>query len=131
MTFFILWISTLISLSILDAVWLLGIARAWYNTQLHHLLSPNVTWPPVIAFYLLYALGLVVFVIKPSLSSSLSHTMLMGGFFGLVAYGAYDLTNHATLLRWPALVTIADMSWGALMSALACGVTYTLYRMLA
>jgi uncharacterized membrane protein len=33
-----------------------------------------------------------------------------------VAYATYDLTNHATLKNWPAIVTVVDMIWGALLT---------------
>ncbi|MBL9083633.1 MAG: DUF2177 family protein, partial [Planctomycetales bacterium] len=41
--------------------------------------------------------------------------------FGLVLYGVYDLTNLATLEKWSLRVTIADMIWGTVLSAvMAC-----------
>ena len=38
---------------------------------------------------------------------------------GLVSYGAYDLTNQATLLGWSWRVTLADLAWGSLATAAA------------
>ncbi|NCA97599.1 MAG: DUF2177 family protein, partial [Bacteroidia bacterium] len=37
--------------------------------------------------------------------------------FGLVTYSTYDLTNFATLKKWPLNVTIADVIWGSFVSA--------------
>jgi hypothetical protein len=36
---------------------------------------------------------------------------------GLVAYATYDLTNQATLKDWPLAVTLADLPWGAFVTA--------------
>jgi uncharacterized membrane protein len=55
-------------------------------------------------------------------SGSMSRALGLGALLGLVAYGTYDLTNHATLRDWPLSLTIADMAWGSFvtsMSALA------------
>ena len=44
---------------------------------------------------------------------------LNGALLGLVAYGTYDLTNQATLKTWPITITLIDMSWGVLLTAVA------------
>jgi uncharacterized membrane protein len=36
-----------------------------------------------------------------------------------VTYAAYDLTNLATIERWPVLVTVVDLAWGAALSGTA------------
>ena len=43
---------------------------------------------------------------------------------GLVAYATYDLTNQATLRLWSTGITIADLCWGMLASAVACTLGY-------
>jgi uncharacterized membrane protein len=53
---------------------------------------------------------------------------LRGGFLGLVAYATYDLTNLATLDRWPLLVTAVDMAWGATLAALTTLVAVWIWR---
>jgi uncharacterized membrane protein len=45
--------------------------------------------------------------------------LLLGGLLGLVAFATYDLTNLATLSRWPVIVTVVDMVWGTFVTALA------------
>ena len=49
-----------------------------------------------------------------------------GALFGLVSYGLYDLTNHATLRDWPAVLTIVDITWGVVI----CGTTAWIVAML-
>lgn len=45
--------------------------------------------------------------------------LLDGLWIGLVTYAAYDLTNLATIDRWPLLVTVVDLAWGAVLSGMA------------
>ena len=68
---------------------------------------------PVVAFYLLYVLGTVVLVVLPaSRAGSARQLLLYAALFGLCTFGAYDLTNWATLRDWPGIVVLVDMIWG-------------------
>lgn len=117
-------IALLATLAVLDFLWLSTATRLFYRPKLGALLNEMPVWPAAIAFYLLYAAGLVLFVLRPALNdgSTLLTAALFGAAFGLVAYGTYDLTNHATIRGWPLAVTLVDMAWGALISAAAAGV---------
>ncbi|MBU6310459.1 DUF2177 family protein [Patescibacteria group bacterium] len=108
----------------IDMLWLGIVAQSFYASQLGALLTPNVNWIAAISFYLLFIAGLVVFVIAPAVAkSSVSHALLFGAFFGLVAYATYDLTNLATLKDWPLLVTFVDMAWGTALGASVSALT--------
>lgn len=109
------------TLAVLDFLWLSTATKWLYRPRLGHLLSEQLVWPPALLFYLLYGVGLLLFVLRPALQdgSGLLTVLLWGALFGLVAYGTYDLTNHATLRDWPLAVTVADMAWGALLSGTA------------
>ena len=77
---------------------------------------------PAALFYALYILGLVVFAVLPGLTvGRAAVAVARGALFGLIAYATYDLTNQATLRDWPWSVTLADLCWGALASAVAAG----------
>ena len=43
--------------------------------------------------------------------------------FGLVAYGTYDLTNLATIKGWSLKVTIIDLFWGGILTAVVSSLT--------
>jgi uncharacterized membrane protein len=111
---------TLICFLILDAIWLGLIAQPFYQAQIGFLLAKNPNWLAAGVFYLLYVAGLVFFVVEPALraGSAPGRAALRGAFFGLVAYATYDLTNLATVDRWPLLLTAVDMTWGAALGAL-------------
>ena len=37
--------------------------------------------------------------------------------FGFFTYATYDLTNLATLKAWPITITVIDLIWGTLVTA--------------
>lgn len=110
------------TLAVLDFLWLSTATRLLYRPKLGPLLNEQLVWPPAILFYLLYGIGILAFVVRPALADGSPLSALGWGLlFGLVAYGAYDLTNHATIPNWPLSVTVIDMAWGALVTGLTAG----------
>lgn len=109
----------------IDMVWLGFVAKDFYRAQIGHLLSDSVNWPVAIAFYLLFLIGLLIFVTVPALEAkNLTHALLWGALFGFFTYATYDLTNWATLRDWPAFVSIVDITWGTVLSASVAALTY-------
>jgi len=110
---------------IIDMVWLVLVAKKFYNTHLGFLMRSDINWYAAVIFYLLFIGGLVAFVISPAVEKhSLMHALLYGALFGLITYATYDLTNLATLKDWPLLVTIVDLGWGMVLSASVSVITY-------
>lgn len=106
-------------------IWLGIVSNGFYKNQIGFLLKPDVNWVAAILFYLLFIVGLIVFVISPAMEkNSLAHALLFGVLFGLISYATYDLTNLATVKDWPLIVTIVDMVWGALLGGLVSAATY-------
>lgn len=101
-----------------DFLWLRNMGPAFYTPELGGLLREQPQLGVALAFYLLFVVGLVMFVIHPAMQGE---TYLMiaikGAMFGLVAYATYDLTNLATLRGFSPKVAIVDMAWGAFVSA--------------
>ena len=109
----------------IDMVWLIFVAKSFYAQQIGFLMKTEINWSAAIIFYLLFVVGLVVFVIAPALEkNSWSHALIYGALFGLVAYATYDLTNLATMKNWPVLITIVDLAWGMTVAASVSIVTY-------
>jgi uncharacterized membrane protein len=109
----------------LDIVWIGFLAKDFYKNHIGFLLRSDIQWLPAILFYLVFILGLVLFVIAPAVEKgSWAHALLFGALFGLVAYATYDLTNLATLKDWPLVVTVVDMAWGAFIGATVSVVVY-------
>ena len=104
----------------IDAVWLGVLMGPHYRAQLGPLLLESPRWPAALAFYLLYGVGLVVFAVLPALQQGgWQRSTRLGALLGTVAYATYDLSNLATLRDWPLGLSLIDIAWGALLSALA------------
>jgi uncharacterized membrane protein len=109
----------------MDMVWLGFIAKTFYQNQIGFLMRSDINWIAAAIFYLLFILGLVVFVILPAVhAESWQKALLLGALFGLICYATYDLTNLAVLKNWPVMMTIVDMIWGMTLSALVSVMTY-------
>ena len=120
-----LYFATLIAFFVIDMVWLGLIARTLYRNYLGFLLASTTNWFAVILFYLLFILGILVFVVLPGLQdNSLKATLLRAMLFGLVTYATYDLTNLATVKNWPVLITVIDLAWGTILSVLVSYISF-------
>ena len=94
--------------------------RVLYRPLLGGLLRDGFLLAPAVLFYLIYTVGIVVFAISPEFASGRwAAAGLRGAFLGLFGYAVYDLTNQATLRDWPLAVTVADLIWGTLLTAVA------------
>ena len=114
---------------VLDAAWLGAMTQRLYQPALAHLMAPQVRWLPAALFYLLYAAGIVLFAVAPALATQRPRFALArGAALGLLAYAAYDLSNQATLRDWPWTVTVADLAWGTVATALAAWATARLLQ---
>lgn len=112
-----LYLVSLAAFFVIDLLWLGLAASSFYQKYLGFLMTPSPNWFVAICFYLLFTVGLLVFVIVPGLrTKSLKDTVLKAALFGLITYATYDLTNLATLKDWPVLVSIVDMLWGTFLS---------------
>ncbi len=112
------YIATFAVMLAIDAVWLTLTAGPLYRANLGDLLADNFRPVPAILFYLLFVAGILIFVVPAdSAPRDFARIALFGALFGLFCYATYDLTNYATLRTWSLKVTLADMAWGALLTA--------------
>jgi len=125
MTFFKLYLVSLFVFFTIDIFWLGIIAKNLYREQIGFLMSDEVRWGPAILFYCLYIAGLVFFALLPVFNEgNWVSALLYGGFFGLVCYATYDLTNLATLKGWPMKIVVYDLLWGTFISGVTCLTTF-------
>ncbi len=114
----LLYILTLAVFFVIDMIWLGVVAKGFYRRHLGFLMSPKVGWISAILFYLLFIVGLLVFVIRPALLTGIPlHALFYGALFGLISYATYDLTNLATIKDWPLVVTVVDLIWGTVLGS--------------
>lgn len=120
-----LYVVTLVAFFIIDMIWLGVVARTLYNKHLGFLMAPSPNWLAAILFYLLFIVGILVFVVVPGLKdNSLPMTLLRAALFGLITYATYDLTNLATVKDWPLLITVVDLIWGTVLSVAVSFVSF-------
>jgi uncharacterized membrane protein len=109
----------------LDMAWLGLVAKNFYAKRIGFLMKTDINWTAAILFYVLFTIGLVLFVIMPAVGkNSWVHALSFGALFGLIAYATYDLTNLATLKDWPLIVTMADLAWGTVLAGSVSMVTF-------
>ena len=109
----------------IDMIWLVLVAKNFYQEHIGLLMKPDINWLAAVIFYLLFITGLVIFVISPAVEKhSWVHALLYGALFGLITYSTYDLTNLATMKDWPLLVTVVDLFWGTVLASSVSLITY-------
>lgn len=123
MLFLRAYLAGLLTLAIVDGVWLMLMSKSFYQKHLGSLMG-EVQWLPVLLFYPLYVAGVTALVVLPALraGNSIGHVFVMGALFGLVAYATYDLTNQATIRDWPVIVTVVDLLWGTALTGIVSAV---------
>jgi uncharacterized membrane protein len=112
-----------------DMAWLGFVAKDLYRKYLGGFLSDSVRWPAAILFYLLFIVGIFIFVILPSAEKkSLANAVILGALFGFFTYATYDLTNYATLKGWPLAIVFIDLAWGSFLTALVSVAGYYIVK---
>ncbi|HEX3505935.1 MAG TPA: DUF2177 family protein [Xanthobacteraceae bacterium] len=120
MTYVVPYVAVLVIFGIIDAGWLNTIGKLVYRPALGDILLDDLRVAPTILFYLAYPIGIVAFAVMPGLrADSLVVAFGYALSVGALAYGTYDLTNYATLRRWTLQITVIDICYGALASAIA------------
>ena len=113
----------------IDMVWLGFVAKNIYQKYLGALLSETVNWAAAIIFYLIFIVGIFIFVINPAIEKqSVIRAIVLGTIFGFIAYATYDLTNYATLKGFPLNIVFIDLAWGAVLTALVSTAGYYIVK---
>lgn len=119
------YVAVLIPFVVIDMIWLGQMAPRFYKPILGDIALAGFRFAPAIAFYLMFPVGVVLFVLNPALKSqSLLTALTFGALFGLFTYGTYDLTNQATLRNWTWSLSLADMAWGGVLTGVSAAVAY-------
>ena len=125
----LLYFITLVVFFAIDMIWLGVVAKGFYRRHLGTFMSPKVNWISAMLFYLLFIVGLLVFVIRPALMAGVPlNALFYGALLGLISYATYDLTNLATLKDWPLIVTVIDLIWGTVLGGVVSYVSALLGR---
>jgi uncharacterized membrane protein len=113
----------------IDLVWLGAVANGFYRDNLGPLLRPTFNWTVGLIFYLLFIVGILVFAVYPAVDrESAVRALWLGALFGFFAYSVYDLTNLATIRDWPLKVSLLDLAWGTVLTAVVSFISYFIAR---
>ena len=107
--YIILYLATLIIILPVDFLFLGTLAKGFFQEQVGEMLGP-VRPLPAVLFYLLYVLGVVIFVSGGT--SEWKTALIYGALFGLFCYATFELTSLALLRHWTWPVVAIDISWG-------------------
>ncbi|MBZ9995702.1 DUF2177 family protein [Mesorhizobium sp. BH1-1-4] len=114
------YLTTAVVFLCIDAVWLTVMSSRLYKPLLGPILLDDFNAKAAALFYVIYIAGIVYLAVQPGLrTGSWTIAAMHGAVFGLCAYATYDLTNQATLKNWPVAVTMADICWGTVLTAIA------------
>jgi uncharacterized membrane protein len=112
------YVATLVALVVLDFLFLGILAKGFFTGQVGDMLADEVRALPAMLFYLLYVVGILIFVSAPQAATP-QHTLAYGALFGLFCYATFDLTALALLKHWSWAVAAVDVSWGAVVTAVS------------
>jgi uncharacterized membrane protein len=113
----VLYLATMIVLLPLDFLFLGVLAKGLFISEVGDMLG-EVRVAPAILFYLIYVVGIVVFV-NGQATATWQSTALYGALFGLFCYATFELTSMAMLKHWSWAVVAVDMSWGVIVTAIS------------
>lgn len=106
----------LLALLVLDGIWLTS------NMTMHRTLfaklqgSPlTIRWIPAVLVYMIILAAVWFFAVRDT--KTVEDAAIRGGLLGLSMYGVYDLTNYATLSKYPLTFAVSDMAWGTFLCA--------------
>ena len=113
----------------LDMLWLGVIAPPLYHRAIGALLRPQPDLLAAALFYAIYVMGVNELVIRTfPPDARVAQVAARGALFGFVAYATFDLTAQAVLAGWSPLVTVVDMTWGTVLTAIVAGAAHRVSR---
>jgi uncharacterized membrane protein len=115
--YLVLYLATLIVIIPIDFLFLGLVAKGFFTSQVGDMLG-EIRPAPAVLFYLLYVVGILIFVSGRTVATWQS-TLLYGALFGLFCYATFELTALSLLKHWTWPVVLVDVSWGTFVTALS------------
>ena len=112
-----LYLATLVVLMVLDYLFLGVLAKGFFVSEVGDMLA-EVKPVPAVLFYLIYVVGVLIFV-SGGAAANWQSTLIYGALFGLFCYATFDLTCLALLKHWSCAVAALDVTWGAVVTAVS------------
>ena len=113
----ILYLATLMVIIPIDFLFLGMVAKSFFTSQVGDMLG-EIKLTPAVLFYLLYVVGILIFV-SGSPDATWQSTLLYGALFGFFCYATFELTSLSLLRHWTWPVAAVDVSWGTFVTAVS------------
>jgi uncharacterized membrane protein len=118
--YIVLYLATLIVLIPVDFLFLGVVAKGLFASEVGDMLG-ELRLLPAILFYLLYVVGILIFV-SGSMTASWRTTLRYGALFGFFCYATFELTSLSLLKHWTWTVVVVDVPWGSFVTAVSATV---------
>jgi uncharacterized membrane protein len=111
----------------MDYLWIVVLMKSFYLREMGDMARTTPDGRSIqprlgsaLGVYLALPGGVVLFSLPHVDPANLLVTaVLWGALFGVTVYSVYDLTNRATLRRWPVRLAVIDILWGGVICAAA------------
>jgi uncharacterized membrane protein len=120
----ILYVATMAVMLPLDLLFLGFVAKGFFQSQVGDMLG-DIRPVPAVLFYLLYIVGIMIFV-SGSPDATWRSTLLFGALFGFFCYATFELTALALLKHWTWNVVLVDIAWGSFVTAVGATLGWAL-----
>lgn len=113
----------------IDVAWITAVANPQYQARIGHLLAPTVNLPAAALFYLLFVVGIVHYGVRPlDADAPVGRRVAGAALFRFFTYATWALTALAVLDRFPVMVAVTDIAWGAAVCGAVTWITVTVLR---
>ncbi len=128
MQILVLYLATTATFLILDAIMLTLVMKPLFVTHIGPLMLESFRAGPAAVFYLAYVAGILYLVSVPALKTG-GAVVLPAAVIGAMAYGTYEFTSYAIMKDWHWTMVATDVTWGAVLTAVAAWAGVTAARM--
>lgn len=106
---------------VMDAIWLTA-NNATHRTVFAAIQGKPMTirWIPAATVYVLMIAATWYLAVEPS--ANWQEAAGRGAVLGAAMYGVYDMTNYATLAKYPFSFALTDLAWGTFLCATVAAV---------
>jgi uncharacterized membrane protein len=122
------YLFTLVTLFILDILWIEYVAQKLYKKYLSSILKDNINWVSAILFYLVFTFALFIFVVLPV--GSWLMALIMGALLGFIMYSVFSFSNMSFIKEWNWKIVAIDILWGSFLGAVSALAAYYIIKLM-